>query len=147
MSVNNGEGEKDTSNTSQKIVGEELMVEAELIAEESKGNKRHRHGEKDGDKEDRDDLPGSKKSKKSPKKNQSRRMSMNNGEGEKDTPNDEKDGDKEDREDLPGSEKSMKSPKKNQPRRRGRPSGKNKENKENVFFVRRSTFGKLSGKM
>ena len=51
--MNNGEGEKDTPDTSQKIVGEGLMVEAELMAEESKGNKECRHAEKDCDKEDR----------------------------------------------------------------------------------------------
>ena len=67
--MNNGEGKKDTSNSSQKIVGEELMVEAELMAEESKGNKRRKHAEKNGDKEDKEDLPGSKKVKKHPRKN------------------------------------------------------------------------------
>ena len=77
--MNNGEGEKDTSNTSQKIVGEELMVEAELIGEKSKGNKRRRHSEKDGDKEDKEDLPGSKKVKKSPKKKQSKKRGRPSG--------------------------------------------------------------------
>ena len=127
MAMNNGEGDIDTPVISQRIVGEGLMVDVEITAKEklmakmakkeNKGNKRGRHVEKDGDKEDGEDLPGSKKSKKSPKKNQSKNMSMGNGEGDKDTPND----------DLP------KSPKKNQLRRRGRP-GKNVENKEKCIF-------------
>merc|ERR1711874_937211 len=130
---------EDPSNTSQTIVGEEmieeLITEARLTAEEevegSKNYKRRRPSEKDRDKEDEEDLPESKKVKKSPEKIKTRKRGRPSG----------KDRDKEDKEDIPESKKVKKAPRKRINLK------KNKENKENVYSVRRSTFGKLSGRM
>merc|ERR1711874_799175 len=101
---------EDPSNTSQTIVGEEmieeLITEARLTAEEevegSKNYKRRRPSEKDRDKEDEEDLPESKKVKKSPEKIKTRKRGRPSG----------KDRDKEDKEDIPESKKGKKSPKK-----------------------------------
>ena len=93
--MSNGKGEnaekmdsfEDPSNTSQTIVGEELIAEAKLIAEEKPNeetenklneeveenkneNNKSRSSERDGDKEDKEDLLESKKVKKSPRKKQ-----------------------------------------------------------------------------
>ena len=94
---------EDPSNTSQMIVGEEmveeLLTEARLRAEEevegNKNNKRRRPSEKDRNKEDEED---------------------------------EKD--EEDKEDLPESKKAKKSPEKTKTRKRGRPSGKDKDKED-----------------
>ena len=149
--MSNGKGEnaermgsfEDPSNTSQTIVGEEmieeLITEARLIAEEevegNKNNKRRRPSEKDRDKEDeedKEDLPESKKVKKSPEKNKTRKRGRPSG----------KDRDKEDKEDIPESKKVKKAP-----RKRINLKKKTKKTKKNVYSVRRSTFGKLSGRM
>ena len=94
---------EDPSNTSQMIVGEEmieeLLTEARLRAEEevegNKNNKRRRPSEKDRNKEDEEDEE-----------------------------------DEEDKEDLPESKKVKKSPVKTKTRKRGRPSGKDKDKED-----------------